>query len=70
MIGPGLHQLSSTRQLHSLVATLHLPSYHTRRAVLDLLYKSLNLQVNSDHTDLQQLELCQEYSFYKESGTN
>ena len=48
MIGPGLHQLSSTRQLHSLVATLHLPSYHTRRAVLDLLYKSLNLQVNSE----------------------
>ena len=52
------------------MATLHLPSYHTRRAVLDLLYKSLNLQVNSENTDLQQLELCQEYSFYKESDSN
>ena len=49
---------------------MHLPSYHTRRAVLDLLYKSLNLQVNSETQLLNKLNLCQKYSFDKERGNN
>jgi len=51
---PGLVHLTSpvlhTRPLHSLLDMLYLPSYETRRTVLDLLYQSLSLQV-PDWTD-------------------
>lgn len=46
---PGLLHLNSnslsTRPLHSLLNILYLDSYQARRTVLDLLYKSLSLQV-------------------------
>ena len=32
--------------LASLIDTLYLPSYQARRAILDLLYRSLNIQVS------------------------
>jgi len=51
---PGLIHLSSphlhTRPLQSLLDILYLPSYETRRTILDLLYQSLSLQV-PDWTD-------------------
>ena len=46
---PGLLHLNSTklttRPLHSLLSILYLDSYQARRSILDLLYKSLSLQV-------------------------
>jgi len=51
---PGLIHLSNpemlTKPLKTLVDTLYLPSYDTRRTILDLLYQSLSLQV-PDWTD-------------------
>jgi len=51
---PGLLHLSCpqlhTRPLQSLLDILYLPSYETRRTILDLLYQSLSLQV-PDWTD-------------------
>ena len=51
---PGLIHLSCpqlhTRPLQSLLDILYLPSYETRRTILDLLYQSLSLQV-PDWTD-------------------
>ena len=48
---PGLLHLTSTklttRPLHSLLNILYLDSYQARRSILDLLYKSLSLQVTS-----------------------
>ena len=48
---PGLLHLNSnnltTRPLHSLLNILYLDSYTARRTILDLLYKSLSLQVSS-----------------------
>ena len=46
---PGLLHLSHpalpSRPLASLLDTLYLPSYDTRKTILDLVYKSLRLQV-------------------------
>jgi len=51
---PGLIHMSSpylpTKPLQSLLDILYLPSYETRRTILDLLYQSLSLQV-PDWTD-------------------
>ena len=48
---PGLLHLTSTRlttrPLHSLLNILYLDSYQARRSILDLLYKSLSLQVKT-----------------------
>ena len=48
---PGLLHLSDpnnlTRPLQALVDILYLPSYDTRRLVLDILYQSLSLQVQA-----------------------